>query len=238
MKVTADQRSCTICARGGSKGVPGKNIRPMLGLPLIAYSIRQAKETKLFDVIAVSSDSEEILQVAQSHGADIVIRRPDALATDTAGKVPAIAHAVQAVEGVRHKQYVTCVDLDVTSPLRLPEDIVACVELLEKTGCSSVITGMPAHRSPYFNLVERDAKGFVHLSKPLPGGIVRRQDSPECFDMNASVYVWQRGKLINDPRVFYDDTRLYVMPRERSFDIDDALDFDMVEMILKRRHVL
>src|SRR5262249_59843733 len=125
------------------------------------------------------------------------------------------AHAVRVVEERRRKEYATCVDLDATSPLRLPEDIVACVTLLEQTGCTNVITGTPAYRSPYFNLVERDAKGIVRLSKSLPQRVLRRQDSPECFDMNASVYAWRRDSLLADPRIFYHDTRLYVMPRER-----------------------
>jgi CMP-N,N'-diacetyllegionaminic acid synthase len=226
---------CTICARGGSKGVPGKNIRLLSGLPLIAHSIKQARATGLFPVIAVSSDSDDILQTAKTHGADIIIKRPDALASDTAGKMPAIAHAVDSAEKETGVAYDIAVDLDATSPLRAPEDIIACVKLLQETGCSSVITGAAAHRSPYFNLVECDKNGVARLSKTLPQGIVRRQDSPPCFDMNASIYVWKRALLKNDPKVFYDDTRLYEMPRERSFDIDDELDFAIVELMMKKR---
>lgn len=231
---TVAQRVCTICARGGSKGVPEKNLHFLMGMPLIAHSIAHARQCKLFELVAVSSDSDEILQIAEAHGADITIKRPDELATDASAKMPAIAHAVRTVEQSRGKEYATCVDLDVTSPLRRPHDIVACVRLLEETGCSSVITGTPAHRSPYFNLVERDAAGVVRLSKPLSHGVARRQDSPECFDMNGSIYAWQREKLMADPRVFYGDTRLYVMPRERSIDIDDAIDFEIVELLMKK----
>jgi CMP-N,N'-diacetyllegionaminic acid synthase len=226
---------CTICARGGSKGVPGKNIRPLLGLPLIAHSIAQARRTGLFAAVAVSSDSEEILGVAKEYGADILIKRPDAMATDQAGKVPAIAHAVQSAESARNTRYDIIVDLDATSPLRLPADIAAAVAMQKEYGCRSVITGAIAHRSPYFNLVECDAGGVARLSKPLPQGITRRQDSPACYDMNASIYVWKRDALMEDPRVFYDDTRLYVMPRERSVDIDEELDFAIVELIMKRK---
>jgi CMP-N,N'-diacetyllegionaminic acid synthase len=227
---------CTICARGGSKGVPGKNIRPLLGLPLIAHTIAQAKATHLFSHVAVSSDSDEILETAKNYGADIAIKRPAELATDTAGKMPAIAHAVQSVEDMTGENYDILVDLDATSPLRLPLDISACVALQQSSGASSIITGSNAHRSPYFNLVECDATGIARLSKSLPKGIARRQDSPPCFDMNASIYVWKRDLLKQDPRVFYDDTRLYEMPRERSFDIDDELDFALVELILTRRN--
>jgi len=215
--------------------VPGKNIRLLSGIPLIAHSIDQARATGLFPVIAVSSDSDDILSVAKAHGADILIKRPAEMATDTAGKVPAIAHAVQSVEAQKNIRYDIVVDLDATSPLRLPSDITEAVHLQETTGASSIITGAVAHRSPYFNLVECDDNGVARLSKTLPQGIVRRQDSPPCFDMNASIYVWKRDTLLADPRVFYDDTRLYVMPRDRSQDIDDDLDFDIVELILKRR---
>lgn len=231
---TASERICTICARGGSKGVPGKNLRLLMGVPLIAHSIAHAKQSGLFDLVAVSSDSEEILRTAEVHGADIAIKRPDALATDTSAKMPAIAHAVREVEQRQGKEYATCVDLDATSPLRRPGDIIACVQLLEQTGCTNVITGTPAHRSPYFNLVECDANGVVRLSKPLPQAVVRRQDSPACFDMNSSIYVWRRDKLLADPRVFYDDTRLYVMPHDRSIDIDDDLDFEIVVLLMKK----
>ena len=232
-----NMKLCTICARGGSKGVPGKNIRMLAGKPLIAHSIDHAKQSGLFEAVAVSSDSEEILRVAKNHGADYLIKRPDYMASDTAGKVPAIAHAMREAEKQSGKQYEILVDLDATSPLRIPEDIIGGVKLLEEQGCNSVITGAPAHRSPYFNLVERGNDGTVALSKQLPGKIVRRQDSPECFDMNASIYVWKRSAILSDnPSVFYPDTRIYVMPRERSLDIDEPIDFDIVELILNKRN--
>lgn len=227
---------CTICARGGSKGVPKKNVRELCGKPLIAHSIAQAKATGLFCAVAVSSDCDDILRTAAAHGADIIIKRPADLASDTAGKLPAIAHAVTEAEKQLGYHADIVVDLDTTSPLRLPEDIAASVRLLQETGCSNVITGAPAHRSPYFNLVERDASGAVRVSKQLPNTVLRRQDAPECFDMNASIYVWQRDVLIQNPSVFYDDTRLFEMPRERSLDIDEPIDFDIVELLMERRH--
>lgn len=229
-------RLCTICARGGSKGVPGKNIRLLAGKPLIAHTITHAKDSGLFDAVAVSSDSDDILKAAKNHGADFIIKRPDEMASDTAGKVPAIAHAMREAEKQSGKTYGILVDLDATSPLRIAEDVIGAVQLLEDTGCKSVITATPAHRSPYFNLVERREDGSVALSKKLPAAIVRRQDSPDCFDMNASIYVWQREAILGDkPSVFYDDTQLFVMPRERSFDIDDELDFKIVELIMRER---
>lgn len=227
------KRLGTICARGGSKGVPGKNLRPLLGRPLIAYSIAQAQASGLFDAIAVSSDSAAILETAERYGASILIERPASLATDNAAKLPVLRHCLEECERRLATTFDIHVDLDATSPLRLPSDIVDAVRLLEVTGCSNVITGAPARRSPYFNLVELDERGFVQLSKTPPGPVVRRQDAPPCFDMNASIYVWWRDRIF-DGKVFYEDTRLLVMPEERSIDIDSELDFAIVEMLIRR----
>lgn len=231
----AAQRLCTICARGGSKGVKGKNIRLLAGRPLIAHSIRQAKDSGLFAAVAVSSDSDDILSVAADWGADVLVRRPDEMASDTAPKVPAIRHCLLEAERALMTTFPVFVDLDATSPLRFSADIAGAVALLEQTGAPNVITGAPSRRSPYFNLVEQAADGTVHLSKILPQGVVRRQDAPPSFDMNASIYVWQRDLFLADPRVFYPQTRLFVMPEDRSQDIDSELDFDIVRLLLERR---
>jgi len=229
-------RLCTICARGGSKGVPGKNIRLLAGKPLIAHSIDQARQSGLFERIAVSSDSEAILKAAHDAGADDLIERPAELASDSAGKVPAIHHALTTVEARRSIVFDLLVDLDATSPLRDADDIVGAVALQHEADVKSVITGSRSHRSPYFNLVERTADGSVRLAKSLPSGVLRRQDAPATFDMNASVYVWKADVFRSDPKVFYDDTRLFEMPAERSHDIDSLLDFDIVEFLWQRRH--
>jgi len=223
---------CTICARGGSKGVPGKNIRPVAGKPLIAWSIGQARASGLFDLIAVSSDSADILAVAMAAGADLAVERPAELATDTAGKIPAILHALRAAEAHLGRPARVFADLDATSPLRDVADIAGAIDLQATTGATSVITGAPARRSPYFNLVERRADGTVGLSKPLPDQVLRRQDAPACFDMNASIYVWARDAFVADPRVFYPDTRLFERPEDRSVDIDSAIDLALVELLL------
>ena len=227
------KRLCTICARGGSKGVPGKNIRMLAGKPLIAHSIAQAKASGLFAQVAVSSDSAAILDTAREWGADLTITRPLVLATDTAGKLPAIQHAWQAVEDLTGETYSVLVDLDCTAPLRLPADIIGAVRLLEETGAHNVITGAPAHRSPYFNLVEV-TDGVVHLSKTLAHPVLRRQDAPACYDQNASIYVWRREPFWSEPFDFDATTRLFEMPRERSQDIDEDIDFAIVELLWSR----
>jgi len=231
------RRICTICARGGSKGVKNKNIRELLGKPLIAHSIRQARATGLFEVIAVSSDSRLILDAAQQWGADIIVERPAELATDSAAKLPVIQHCVTSVEEKNGVRYDVVVDLDATSPLRSVEDIREAVALLEQRKVSNVITGAPARRSPYFNLVEVNPDGVVHLSKPLAKGIVRRQDAPPSYDMNASIYVWNRDALLQQTSIFNEDTLLYEMPEERSVDIDSELDFEWVSFLAVKRRV-
>ena len=231
------KRICTICARGGSKGVKNKNVRELAGKPLIALSVQQARESCLFNLIAVSSDSAEILDVAHNHGADLVIERPAELASDTSAKIPAIRHCVEQAEYFFSEPFDVIVDLDATSPLRLAEDIQGAVDLLERNNVSNVITAAPSQRSPYFNLIELGDDGVVRLSKSLAKPIVRRQDSPQCFDMNASIYVWTRTALFESPTLFNADTRLFVMPEERSIDIDSELDFEIVEFIMKKRIV-
>lgn len=228
------RRICSICARAGSKGVKGKNVRPLLGKPLIAYSIEQAIASQLFDVISVSSDSPYILDVSREYGADILIRRPDDLATDSAAKLPVIRHCVTEAESIAGYVFDICVDLDATSPLRSVDDIRSAVDLLESSGAGNVITAMPARRSPYFNLIELSADGAPQLSKSLSRAVVRRQDAPACFDMNASIYVWRREALFSGQGLFNPDTKLYVMPEERSIDIDSESDFIFVEALLTR----
>jgi CMP-N-acetylneuraminic acid synthetase len=111
---------------------------------------------------------------------------------------------------------------------------LGALELLKSTNSDNVITGTPAHRSPYFNLVETNEQGIVYLSKQPPVSVDRRQDSPQCFDMNASIYVWRRNALFENETLFTKNTRLFVMPRERSIDIDSQDDFEVVEWMMTK----
>jgi CMP-N,N'-diacetyllegionaminic acid synthase len=227
------KRLCSICVRAGSRGVVNKNIRSICGKPLLVHSIEQAAASGLFDHIAVSSDSREILDIAQGAGATILVQRPVELAQDTSPKVPAIRHCLEAAEAQVGNAFDIIIDLDATSPLRTTEDIKACVELLESDAqVTNVITAAPARRSPYFNLIEQSADGSVAVSKKPQGAVVRRQDAPACFDMNASIYGWRRQVLLSNDSIFLYGTKLYVMPEERSIDIDSELDFKIVEMLM------
>jgi N-acylneuraminate cytidylyltransferase/CMP-N,N'-diacetyllegionaminic acid synthase len=235
MMKDAVKRLCTLCARGGSKGVPNKNLRLLLGKPLLAHTLEQARASGLFETIAVSSDSPEILATARNYGANYLIERPAELASDTAPKLPAIRHCVTETERLAGHTFDIIVDLDATSPLREPQDIVIATAMLEDRRVSNVITAAPARRSPYFNLVEVGQDGIARLSKPLSQPIARRQDAPTCYDMNASIYVWHRKSLFSGDSLFNPDTLLYVMPEERSVDIDSELDFFLVEHLMTSR---
>jgi len=229
-------RLAVICARGGSKGVKGKNLRPIAGKPLIAHTIEQARQSALFDCVAVSSDSADIRAAGREWGADQIVERPDELASDSAAKVPAIRHCTSSAEERTGMRFDTIVDLDATAPLRIVEDIHGAVRLLEDGPFDNVVSGAPARRSPYFNLVERNADGRVHLSKPPSDTVFRRQDSPACFDLNASIFVWSRDMLFSDWETpLGDNTGIFVMPEERSIDIDTETDFLFVEFMLDRR---
>lgn len=227
-------RICTICARGGSKGIANKNLRPLAGKPLVAHSVRHAFDSGLFDVVAVSSDSEAILMAAAAEGPIHQIHRPLELAGDAAAKTPVMRHAVDQVERTTGFEFATMVDLDATSPLRRLSDIVACVTLIETHGHGNVLTAMPARRSPYFNQLERDAEGRWAPSKTPATQITGRQATPETVDMNASIYAWSRAEFLAGPRLFTETTAIHVMPLERSWDIDEPIDLEIVAFLMQR----
>ena len=228
------RRLCSICARGGSKGFKNKNIMPLLGKPLIAYTIIHAQQAKIFDAIAVSSDSEEILNVAQQYGVKYLIKRPENLSSDTAPKIPAIRHCAQELEKLTSIRFDTFTDLDCTSPLRRVQDIVEAVNLLEEKHYNNIFSVTPARRSPYFDVVELDENGKVVPCKRASAEITRRQDTPSTYDLNASIYVWDRETLMNSNSLYNAHTGLYIMPNERSVEIDSELEFLYTELLMKK----
>jgi CMP-N,N'-diacetyllegionaminic acid synthase len=226
---------CTICARGGSQGVKNKNIRLLLGKPLIAHTIEQAKTSGLFDQIVISTDSDAIADIAIQHGAEVFFKRPSELASNTAPKLPAIRHALLQSEEHFNKMFDYLVDLDPTSPLRSSDDIVAAYHQFTEHENDNLFSAMPASSSPYFNMVELSKEGKVIISKKPSSPIYRRQDAPKVYDMNASIYVWKRDVLLNQDSIFLEKTGLYIMPEERSIDIDTEMEFDFVEFIMTKR---
>ena len=225
-------RIISICARGGSTGVPGKNIRLMCGKPLIGWTIEQALASGAADRVFVSTDSPAIADVARSFGAEVPFLRPAQLASATAGKLPVILHLVDWIEAA-HGPVTRIVDLDPTSPLRQVSDIDACVALLD-AATGLVITGYESDKNPYFNMVEDKGDGSIERVCRPPVEVLGRQGAPKVYAMNGSVYAWHRHSL--KPSLWAAGRiRLHVMPRERSVDIDHELDFDMVELLMNRR---
>jgi CMP-N,N'-diacetyllegionaminic acid synthase len=224
---------CTICARGGSKGVKNKNIKEINGKPLIAYTVEQAKESKLFEHIVISTDSDDIANIAKKYGAEVFFKRSVEMASDTAGKLDVIRDAFKRSEEYYDEKYDYLIDLDATAPLREVEDILNSFEQFLNDDNDNLITAMPSRRSPYFNLVEQDKNGKITLSKTLDESVVRRQDAPKSYDMNASIYIWKRETILNENSLFLKNTGLYVMSEERSIDIDTELDYKLVELIMK-----
>ena len=226
---------CTICARGGSKGVKNKNIKELNGKPLIAYTIEQAKASGLFEHIVISTDSDDIANVAKQYGAEVFFKRSEEMASDTAGKLDVIKDAFERSEKYYNKTFDYLIDLDATAPLRSVEDIINSFKQFKENNNDNLITAMPSRRSPYFNLVEQDKDGKVYLSKKLDSAVVRRQDAPKSYDMNASIYIWKRDIILNENSIFLEKTGLYVMPEERSIDIDTEFDFKFVEFLMKEK---
>ena len=222
----------TICARGGSQGLPGKNIKPLLGKPLIAWSIEQALACGLADAVFVSTDDAAIAQVAAANGAIVPFLRPAELATASAPKVPVIQHLVEWVEANR-MPVARIIDLDPTSPLRDVADIQACAALLDDE-TDVVITGYESDKNPYFNMVEMKGDGYYGRVCVPAHEAAGRQAAPKVFAMNASIYAWHRRTLASSlwasPRI-----RLHPMPRERSIDIDHPIDFELVELLMQRK---
>lgn len=223
----------TIAARGGSKGVKNKNIRKIDGVPLITISIQQAKAWGRAERIVVTTDSPEIAEVAKEAGAEVPFLRPPELATDEIGKIPALRHALSESERHFGKTFSTIVDLDPTAPIRKIEDIENSYQLLKDRKCKTVFSAVLAHKSPYFNMVEIDSKGFAQLSK-VAGTISRRQDAPKVYSMNASIYVYQREYLIDPKTVsaISSQSVVYEMEEVSGVDIDREIDFKFLEFLV------
>lgn len=210
--------------------MPGKNIKPIHGKPLIAYTIEQALSVKSIDAVYVSTDSSEIADVARQFGAIVPFLRPASLSSSSAAKVPVIQHLCDWV--AQYEGNFDCVvDLDPTSPLRTVEDIQTCIDLLDAE-TDLVITAFESEKNPYFNMVEQKSDGSIGLVCHAPGMVVARQQAPHVYSMNASIYVWHRHTLSKG--LWNGNLKLHIMPRERSIDIDSPLDLAIVEMLMNQ----
>lgn len=222
-----------ICARGGSKGLPGKNIRPLAGKPLIAWAISHAKAVPRIGRIVVSTDSEEIAEVARSFGAEVPFMRPAELARDDSPEWLAWRHAVEFLRQADGAYPDRLVSVPTTAPLRKPEDIENCLSEYEKGGADIVVTVTDAHRSPYFNMVIRDETDTVRLVIPPQGAVFRRQDAPAVYDMTTVAYVTSPAFILSHDRAFAGRVKAVHVPPERALDIDTELDFRIAECLMQ-----
>lgn len=228
----------TVCARGGSKGLPNKNVAEVAGLPLLAHTVLQAKRWGKAKHVVVSTDSEEIARVALAYGAEVPFRRPPELATDEASKLWALTHALTQCEKEFGETYDVVVDLDPTAPVRRQADLDNGLRVFQDSGKPVCFSVTRARKNPYFNMVETSADGKVTLSKKLPTDVFRRQAAPTVWDMNASIYVYSRAFLLAKPTTFWDvEVGIIPMDPECAFDIDLPRDRVIVDALLRHYNI-
>jgi len=224
-----------IGARKGSKGVPGKNFRQIAGKPLIDWSLEQLFNSPRIDAVVVSTDDERIYEHALAMGALDIGLRPAHLATDAAPKWGVWQHALEATEEKLGAPVDVFVDLDCTSPLRLSEDLEGALDLFERENPDMVMSVCEARKNPYFNLVEADETGSLHVSKPLPGGVWSRQAAPIVYEHVGVVYVLSPAYLRQAKTIYEGRVIPFVLPPERCLDIDTPFDFRLVEFLMNDR---
>ena len=224
---------CVIPARGGSKGVPRKNIKILGSKPLIAYTIEQALQSKYIDRIVVSTEDREIADISRQYGAEVPFMRPVVLAGDQVATIDVLLHAINWLEEDKYA-FDIIVLLHTTTPLRVVKDIDSCIEMLLGTKADNIFSVTEAHRNPYFNMVEINQNGKVQLSKK--GTFTSRQSAPKVYDMNSSIYVWWKDLLKKKTKIFLENSQVYVMPKIRSIDIDDDIDFRIAEVVMAEQN--
>jgi CMP-N-acetylneuraminic acid synthetase len=229
----------TICARGGSKGIPGKNIKMINGKPLIFYSLHAAhKFSKEFNNVHIilSTDDKEIKETVRNLNFNIntEYERPAYLASDTAGKIDAIKDVKHYAEEKNNINFEYVIDLDVTSPLRTLEDLkIAFEKLKNNVEAHNLFSVSPANRNPYFNMVEESENGYYATSKK--GLFLTRQAAPKVYDMNASFYIFRESYFLNDFKSSITDKSLIYEVPHLCFDLDHPVDFDFMEFLLMNK---
>ena len=223
-----------IGARAGSKGVPNKNFRVMHGKHVIDWSLDQLIDHEKVDAVVVSTDSPEMYEHGLKRGGLDIGLRPNELATDTAGKFAVWQHSLAQVEK-QTGPATAFVDLDCTSPLRLPEDISGAINLFQADAPDMVMSCCVSRKNPYFNMLELDETGALQVSKPLQGHVLSRQAAPTVYDHVGLVYVVQPDYLRSAKSLFEGRVIPYLVPEFRSLDIDSPLDWEIVEFMLGRQ---
>ena len=227
-----------IFARGGSKGLPGKNIKIFSGKPLIAWSIEQAKQVQAIDRVIVSTDSIEIANIAKNYGAEIPFLRPKDISEDDSPEWKAWRHALSFLLETEGKIPDIMLSIPTTAPLRRVSDIEKCLNLYKKGDTDVVITVTDSHRSPYFNMVKETENGSVDLIIKPKEKLYRRQDTPVVYDMTTVAYVMNPQFIMRNESIFNGRTKAVKVPLETSIDIDTMFDFKMSEFFLSQREGL
>ncbi|WP_417884165.1 cytidylyltransferase domain-containing protein [Vibrio rumoiensis] len=223
-----------IFARGGSKGLPGKNIKQLAGKPLLQYSIDIAFASPSIERVFVSTDDVAIAKVARNSGA-IVIERPSELASDISPEWYSWRHAIEWVQA-HYGEFERFISLPATSPLRSVDDVEAAISKLTATGADICISVSPASRSPFFNMVKQVDAGMVELVNKPQGEITRRQDAPTVFDITTVVYATTVDFVMSHYGIFSGKVTSIEVPKERAVDIDDIYDFKLAEAIMEEQN--
>ncbi|WP_339625069.1 acylneuraminate cytidylyltransferase family protein [uncultured Winogradskyella sp.] len=220
-----------ITARGGSKGIPKKNIKLLNGKPLIQYSIDIAKSISHLDDICFTTDNDDIIKVAETCGLNITFKRPEVLATDTANSRDVMLHALEHYETLRNKTYDAIVLLQPTSPFRTIDQVKNCIDLYNND-LDMVVSVKAASANPYYNLYE-ETNGFLESSKK--GNFTRRQDCPDVWEFNGAIYVINTTALRAQPMSDFSKVKKFEMSEETSIDIDTPLDWKIAEFHLQNK---
>jgi len=224
-----------IPARGGSKGIPHKNIKELCGRPLICYSIDVARKFTSDENICVTTDDDQIIKIVEDYGLKVPFKRPDYLATDTAGSSDVIKHAYEFFEA-QGKKYDVLILLQPTSPFRKVEFIREAVALYDDT-LDQVVSVQEAASNPYYNCFEEDSDGFLVMSKTLQNKLVRRQDAPKAWEYNGSIYVINPKSLKEKCLGGFTKKKKFVMDKFYSIDLDTLFDWKVAEMLLTEKLV-
>ena len=225
---------CTICARGGSKGLPNKNVKNLLGKPLIGWTIEQALGCKEIDSVYISTDSDLIAETAKKFGAKVVFKRPDLLASDNAGKWEVWQHALKKCEEINNTKYDTYIDLDCTCPLKESGDISEALEIFKNKSVDCIFSVCESRKNPYFNMVEYDKNKLVISKKPNEK-VLCRQNAPKVYDHVASIYIMKANYLRESDGLLSGNVIGYDVGQEKGLDIDTDLDFKIIEYLIKNK---
>lgn len=235
MSGMSDTLTAFIFARGGSKGLPGKNIKPLAGKPLIGWAIEAALAVSEIGRVVVSTDDADIARVGHACGAEVPFLRPDSLASDTASELDAWRHALETLRDTEGTLPDPFISVPATAPLRMPEDIAACLSSYRTGGADVVLTTTEAHRNPWFNMVMAGTDGTVTLVNNPGGAVTRRQDAPEVMDVTTVAYVADPRFLLAGGKLFSGRVKAVQVPVERAIDIDTWHDFAIAEFLMTKR---